>query len=181
MRRDRCKPNRRGGADEIEAWLTEHPEANADLADLQHLKELCRATAAPEPDEAVWTDALRRLATVTPVGRLARRPMPRRSRWVFAGLATAAAAAVLIGTISWLTVRTRPLPDDKVPSLVEAEEPFAVAESDDVNIISMDARDVALLVVGDPPVSGELIFAHGEDIRVKCGTRCPVSGGIARL
>ena len=88
-------------------------------------------------------------------------------------IAAAAVIAVLLSRSWWMqTPSSRPAP---------VEEPFAVAEADDVDILSIDARDVAGLVVGEPPVSGELVFASMDDVHVLECTCCPKSGNIAKL
>ncbi len=79
---------------------------------------------------------------------------------------------------SWWT-ETPPAQPQPLPQV--AEEAFPVAEADEVTIISMDARDIAALVVGEPPVAGDLEFVRADDIRVIKCERCPKSGNVARL
>ena len=77
------------------------------------------------------------------------------------------AAAAILGAV--LLVRSGWMTAPRPPSQPAEEEAYPVAEASDVTIISMDARDVAALVVGEPPVAGELIFAQPADVRViKC-------------
>lgn len=149
--------------------------------DLHRLRELFQSVAAPEPDEAVWSAVLARVhdgIAASPVRRTeprvgaASRAAQRRG-WAVAGLAAAAALLAVLLFRFWAAPPT--------PQPMPAEEPYPVAEADDVEILAIDARDVAGLVVGEPPVSGELIFASLEDVRViecKC---CPKSGNMAKL
>jgi hypothetical protein len=166
------KPNdadRPEGADDLEAWLREHPEAEGDLADLEHLREQCQSTWPVEPDDAAWTQALARINESVPAASPRRRRVPSRLA-IILGLSAAAVLAVV------LLARWR-----QVPTPVSVEEEFPVAEVDDVTIISMDARDIDALVVGEPPVTGELVFAEPADIRVIKCERCPMSGRLAHL
>lgn len=173
MSQERTNPGQRGGADDFEAWLTEHPEADGDLADLRQLRELYQSVRPPEPDDAAWSARLTRIYDAVPALRPERKRSPRP--WgALLGLAAAAAlAAVLLARSWWSGVQ--------VPPSQPAEEPYPVAEADDVTIVSMDARDVAGLVVGEPPVSGELVFAQPADIHVVKCAKCPKSGQVARL
>jgi hypothetical protein len=177
MSHDRDNAERREEADDSARGggaLPPDAEAGAVFADLRCLRELCQAAAPPEPDEAAWT------ATLTRLHDALRAVKPRRHRsprpvWAVAGLAAAAALlAVLLSRPLWMKTPTS-LPQPPV------EEPFPVAEADDVDIIRIDARDVAGLVVGEPPVSGELIFARQEDVRVVECKCCPKSGNLAKL
>ncbi|MHB1422937.1 MAG: hypothetical protein ACYC3I_07045 [Gemmataceae bacterium] len=160
--------------DNLEEWLTEHPEVKEDLDDLPRLRELYQSAPPPQPIESTWNTVRSRLHDSLGRNQSRRRVSPRL-RWSILGL-TAAAAAVLalFLTRSWWTTQAPPPP----PQIVE---PFPVAEADDIAIISMDARDVAALVVGEPPVWGDLEFARPEDIRVIRCERCPHSGRFARL
>jgi hypothetical protein len=196
MSRDRNNPERRGGADDsarerpfafgdgrlppgaegddFETWLSEHPAANDDLADLPRLRELYRSVCPSEPGESSWTATLNGIRDSIPKERTRRKAS---SRWLLlaAGLTTAAAILIvsLLGRSWW---KTGPLPQPIVP-----EEPYPVAEAEDVIIISMDPRDVAALVVGEPPVTGKLVFAQLEDVRVIKCERCPHSGNRPQL
>jgi len=157
--------------DNLEDWLGENPQANDDLADLPHLRELYQSAWPPEPEESAWNDVYSRIHASIGRGR-----SPRRW-WIFAaGSVAAAVLAVLLAHSLWTT--TVPEPATAMQSI---EEPFPVVEPDDVVIICMDARDVAALVVGEPPVGDDLEFARPEDIRVIRCERCPFSGRFARL
>lgn len=158
--------------DNLEAWLREHPEANDDLADLPRLRELYQSVAPPEPGEAAWSAVHARISES--VGRT-RSPRPW---WAIAAGAVAAAIIILLLARTGLNT-TVPIP---APETVQrVEEPFPVVDPDDVTIISMDANDVAALVVGEPPIGDDLEFARPEDIHVIRCERCPFSGRAARL
>jgi hypothetical protein len=163
--------------DNLEAWLREHPEAGDNLADLLRLRELYQSTPPPELDEAVWNAVYSRLSES--IGRV-RSPRP----WwaIAAGAAAAAILAIFLARSLWLLSFPWRGGRGEVSARVQrVEEPFPVAEADDVTILSMDARNVAALVVGEPPVGDDLEFARPEDIRVICCERCPYSGRFARL
>lgn len=174
MSQDQSDLERRRGADDIEVWLTEHPEAHGDLADLQRLSELVQSVCPPEPDEDVWLAARTRIHDAAAAARPERRRSPRPLWAVLSLTAAAVLGGVLLVRSGWMTV---PRPQAQP---VE-EEAYPVAEAEDVTIISMDARDVAALVVGEPPVAGELIFAQPADVRVIKCERCPHSGNVPRL
>jgi hypothetical protein len=142
------------------------------LADLPRLRELCQSLGPPEPDEAAWKAALVRLHDGLAVVVGARRPATRRW-WAVLGLAASAAVLAVVLARSWWSAGTPPPPP--------GEDPYPVAGADDVTILSMDARDVAGLVVGEPPVSGDLEFVRAEDVRVIKCKRCPVSGNRGHL
>jgi hypothetical protein len=159
--------------DNLEAWLTEHPEAKDDLADLSDLRALYQSVSPQAPEEAAWKVVLSRTHE-----SIARVQSPRerspRLRWAIVSFTAAAAlAAVLLTRSLWTTSVPEPMP--------LAEEPFPVVEPEDVIIIAMEARDVPALVVAEPPVRGDLEFARTEDIHVIRCERCPYSGRKARL
>ncbi|MGH7172728.1 MAG: hypothetical protein ACRELF_07330 [Gemmataceae bacterium] len=141
-------------------------------ADLLALRRLSQSVLPPEPEEAAWHAVLARVhASVESQAATGRFSRPL---WGIVGFTAAAAILALLLTRSlWRTSVPAPAP--------RAEEAFPVVEADDVIIVSMDARDVAALVVGEPPISGELAFARPEDIRVIRCERCPHSGRLARL
>jgi hypothetical protein len=196
MTRDRNNPERRGGADDsprerpfafgdgrlppaaegddFDAWLAEHPAAHDDLADVSRLRELFLSVGPSEPEEGAWTAALNGIRAAIPNRRGWRRAPSPWSRLV---LGMAAAAAVLclalIGRSWWLS--------GPLPQPVLMEEPYPVVAAQDVTIISMDPHDVAALVVGEPPVTGELVFAQPDDVRVIKCERCPHSGNLPHL
>jgi hypothetical protein len=156
----------------LEDWLRENPEANDDLADLPQLRELYQSASPPDPEEAAWNAACSRIHAS--IGR-ARAPRPW---WIIASASVAAAIlAVLLARSLWTTSVPVPAP----PARQVVEEPFPVVDSEDVIIISMDARNVAALVVGEPPVGDDLEFARLKDIHVIRCERCPFSGRSARL
>jgi hypothetical protein len=166
--------------DNLDAWLREHPDSNDALADLPRLRELYQSAGPPEPEEAAWNAVHSRI--YESLGRV----RPPRPWWaIAAGVAAAAILAVLLMRSLWTTPPLSPPLQGRgkggAETVQRVEQPFAVAEPDDVVIVSMDARDVAALVVGEPPVGDDLEFARPEDIRVIRCERCPYSGRLARL
>lgn len=166
--------------DNLDAWMREHPEANEDLADLPRLRELYQSAGPLEPSEDAWRMVGSRIHE-----SLSRVRAPRPWWAIALGSAAAAIVAVLLTRPLW----TPPSPlveggggEGKMTAEMQSrEEPFPVVDLDDVTIISMDAHDVAALVVGEPPVGDDLEFARPEDIRVIHCARCPYSGRFARL
>ena len=180
MSRERNQADDRGGDDaERErppAWEDDASPHGSDSEadrDLQRLRELFQAAGAPEPAEATWRGVLARIDDLVPGIRTVRRRRASRPVWAILGLTAAAVLAAVLLARSWWLGGAIPTP--------EPVEPYPVVEADDVNIISMDARDVASLVVGEPPVSGELVFVKLEDVRIIECKRCPKSGNKGRL
>jgi hypothetical protein len=196
MSRDRNNPERRGGADDsarerpfafgdgrlppgaegddFEAWLAEHPTAQDDLADLSRLRDLYQSVWPPEPEENSWTAALHGIRSAIPEVRAWRRGSSPWLRFLLGVTAVAAVLGVVLLGRSWWA--SGPLPQPVV-----TEEPYPVVAAEDVTIISMDPHDVAALVVGEPPVTGELVFAQPDDVRVIKCERCPRSGNLPHL
>src|SRR5215471_8052005 len=61
-----------------------------------------------------------------------------------------------------LVVGRRPVP----PAELRPGSTLPVTDADDVTILSMDAADTDALVVGEPPVSGELVLVGQGDVEV---------------
>jgi hypothetical protein len=157
---------------EFDNWLAGHPGAEDELTDLQGLRGLFHASLPDEPEERVWFSVQRRIHEMLQSPDVAPRRSPRPFWWLLGASAAAALLSVLFQRSLWQA--------DSVPPQLAAEA-YPVAEEDDVTIVSMEARDVAFLVVGQPPVSGDFVFARPEDIQViKCEC-CPISGRTAQL
>lgn len=157
---------------ESEEWLANHPELEGVFADLRSLREQFQSASPPEPSAAVWSATQERIqASLNNLPAEGRRV--RHSYWVVLG---STAAAVFLGFLM-----ARALWWGGGPSQVVAEEPLPVVDPADITIVSMDARDITNLVVGEPPISGELVFARPDDIKVIHCTCCPISGQTARL
>lgn len=179
MSRERDEADHRSGDDaERErpaAWddgASPHGSEGEADRDLQRLRELFLSAGTPEPTDAAWRAVQARIDNLIPGVRTARRRTPRPV-WALLGLTAAAALAGILLTRSWW--------GGGAISTPEPMEPYPVVAADDVDIISMDARDVACLVVGEPPVSGELVFVKLEDVRVIECKRCPKCGNKGRL
>jgi hypothetical protein len=166
------------GAEEGEAWLTQHPEVFGEHGDLPRLRELWQSAPPLEPADAAWTATRARIEASLPGRpRVLRRRWPL---WASAGALLAAAAAVVAVMLSRPGGEGLPKPSLAQPTTA-IEGPFAVAEAEEVHIVSMDPRDVAALVVGEPPIADEFVFAAPADVKVIKVEPCPVSGRRASL
>jgi hypothetical protein len=157
------------GRARVEAWLADHPDARDALTGQQrlsrHNRKLWKASAPLSPSEGSWARVFGRVQDVldAPV-RPARSAPPRSRRWLrraVAVLSTAAAAAVAL----YLT-NPGPAPVT-LPGPPPAVEPLAAATDADIDIISLDDRDAAALVVGKPPLSGTVVLAAHGDVTLK--------------
>lgn len=147
----------------VEDWLAGHPEERALVESLRNLDQLCRETAPPEPSAEVWASVLARVGDAASAP-----PQPPRPRRRVAGLAWIALALGATAATLLLSVDLTPTPPvDSQPNGAElARRPLAFMTDEDVEIISMDAGDTNLLVVGDPPHKGAIVMAGADDVIV---------------
>jgi len=143
---------------QVEAWLRDRPGAGAEVEALRGLKRVWQTLPAPEPAPEAWNTTLARIEARLP--RPGVRPRPSRGRWMaWTWVLSTSAAAVL------LVVLSRLFWPGLLPLGGEGEEvPFPVTAGSEVVIISMDANDVAALVVGHPPVQGEIVLTSHDEI-----------------
>jgi hypothetical protein len=144
----------------VEDWLAAHPDDLAFVESLRDLDQVWLDTAPPEPREDTWAPVLAR------IGDAASKPAHRGRRvagfaWIALALgATAATLAISIGL-------TRTPPEGSPPTAPEvARQTLPFATEDDVEIISMEADDAKVLVVGDPPHRGAIVMASAKDVTV---------------
>ena len=139
----------------VEAWLSVHPDAAAEIDGQHRLARLWRDNPPPEPGPGAWAATLARVEARLPVPVQRPRRLPR-ALWLCAGAAAAVLAAVLVG---------RAFLPGTLPK-VEKVDPLPVVEPGDVTIISMDARDAGALVVAVPPIQQPLLVAGQDDVSV---------------
>ena len=137
-------------ASRVEAYLAEHPEARAEVAEQRRLERLWDRTTPAEPGRAAWQRTLDRILAGP------RRTQPRSRRWTFFVAAVVAAAAV--GLVLW-TGMSRP----RSPAPVD---PLPVAQSSDIEIVRIDGDDVGAIVVGRLPLVGVLELANAGEIEI---------------
>jgi hypothetical protein len=131
---------------QIEAWLVEHPRCAAEVEASRRLMRLWDSTAPNTPAPPLWDAALDRIQARLPSSpRMPGTPNPWRTR-----IGWGVAAALVLVMLS------RPL--------WEVPASFPVATSQDVTILSMDARDTGSLVVGHPPILGPIDLANHGDV-----------------
>jgi anti-sigma factor RsiW len=134
--------------------LADNPDAAAEVDELRRFDRLFEQCPPAEPSEEAWDALLGRIET-----GIANPPAPiRRWRaWLASIVATAAAALAVV----FLT------PPKPVEPIRQAEPPYEVAASNDVEIISVDTADLAALVVGEPPLREPLVLAALNEVDVK--------------
>jgi hypothetical protein len=152
----------------VEDWLADHPEG-AELLDAQESVgpgnvELWQAVQPPTPSDGQWADAYNGIETRTPFPT-----RPSRAGWLgsLGLLATAATVLILVSTADRAD---RPLaPDVACPVLTppgESDEPpYAMAQADDVRILSLPEAAASLLLVGEHPLGNSLLtLARADEI-----------------
>jgi hypothetical protein len=150
----------------IEDWLADHPDAAAELQAQHHLAGLWKLSTALEPAESSWAGVWDRVnaAFLPPKGKRSGGVLPRRLGWV--GLFLAGVAAALLVALNLPRPRTGGLTPLRSPPPARDVEPFPVVTTDDVEIIRVDGQDTKHLVVGKPPVTGELKLVGPDDVAI---------------
>jgi hypothetical protein len=162
---------------EVEAWLSEHPDVAAELHAHRRLERLWRRTAPDSPTPARWS-----LVRLNIFAGLADRSAAVKSpsRWWIVPLALGTVAAgtllalVLFRDYLPLTHTDRStsaspigevgIPKDDKESKPEKVEAFKVLSDDEVEIITMDLRDIDALVIGLPPLLGNLVLLSEDEV-----------------
>jgi anti-sigma factor RsiW len=143
----------------VESWLTDHPEARAEVEAQCRIGRAWQSTRPHEPDAGTWAAALENIRArleVTPLSSRRRLPL----RWLV-GL-----AAGILAVIS-VFLALRPSPPGSLVALgeVDRNEPFQAASADDVEITSLaDADSDHVLLVGFAPVRGPMLLASEGEI-----------------
>jgi hypothetical protein len=155
--------------EQVERWLARHPEAAAELAVQAQLRRLCQETAPADPGDTAWDGVrVRILAGLSePAAEPARRSAGRLLGWLAGGLGTAAA-------VLWLALTLWPRSEGPAPvagpepkqAKAPAVEPLAVATEDEVEIVEVQGSAADTLVVGTPPVQGDLVLVEKGDVSV---------------
>ncbi len=154
----------------IESWLSDHPEAAAEVDAQRSLARLYEENPPSAPTEEKWRVVL------AEVEREVNKPRPQPARpprrWprylLNAGYASALVAACVLLTVALWS--PPPAPRSTEPSkngpIAGAEAPLVIASSDDIRILSMDDADRNALIVGDPPVRANLELLGPDEIKI---------------
>jgi hypothetical protein len=90
------------------------------------------------------------------------RPRPWSARFILGlALPLVGAASIFLALFLNPPVGPKPVSPDGTPL-----RPFPVASAEDVEIISINAADLAALVVGQPPVTRPLVLASAGDVTI---------------
>jgi hypothetical protein len=152
----------------VEDWLAEHPEA-AEVLDAQESVgpgnvELWQSVQPPTPSEAQWADAYNGIESRAPFPA-----RPSRAGWLgsFGLLATAATVLFLVSTGE---PPERPIAPEvarpgHAPAVELDEPPYAMAQADEVRILSLPEAAATLLLVGEHPLGTSLLtLARADEI-----------------
>ena len=138
-----------------EALLRRHAEADAEVQSLRRLDALWRQTAASEPSAAAWDKTLQEIESRLAAPKPTRAGLPTMR--ILGGIAAASVIGLLLARSFWPTPIAVTDSDD---------EPYPVATADEIVIISMDPRNEHNLVIGLPPVHGDLVLADSDDVEL---------------
>jgi hypothetical protein len=156
---------------EVDAWLLTHPEARQELAAQKLLARKNQAfwnkVAAPQPSEAQWDSVFGNICAAVQTAQpnyRTKKATPWRN-WALAGTGLAAAALLAVNFMG----NSRPSPQSggNNDAVLIAEEPWAVAATDDVNIISIQGDDGWIVVIGVPPLPGVMEMTTVGDVKLE--------------
>jgi anti-sigma factor RsiW len=147
-------------AERVGAWLAGHPEARVEVDAHRRLSDLWQAGGAPEPTAAAWAAVRGRIDRGLRVPVVRRRVLRRHALWVGLALAATATAATVALMLPNRPTQLIPLP------AAGAEEPYPVAGSDEVTIISIE-RNRLTPVVGLPPLREPLALLAADEVKVE--------------
>jgi anti-sigma factor RsiW len=153
----------------VEAWLEEHPEARGALEGQMRLsrrnRKLWKVISPLAPSEGNWARVFGRVQDVldSPIRPAPPRPARRRLPYIAAAIATAAA---LMLAIYLQPPASGPQADVSADNGTDVEV-LALADDADVDIVSIDDRDSAALVIGQPPLAGTVVLAAVGDVELK--------------
>jgi anti-sigma factor RsiW len=176
-------------ARQVEAWLADHPEAVDDAEALRRVVGLFRDHAIEGPSPDAWQATLAGIQAglTTPAGALKQPRSPKPPTWrlrLILGLTAAAAVlgGVVVAGLKWPRATTPEVVKVGIewPPGDDNDEPFAVVNASDINIISMQADDADRLVM-DQPLLGTVEFVASEDIEVVKVMPDPEEGNMSRL
>jgi hypothetical protein len=161
---------------ELDTWLSRHPEMTAELLAHKRLARLWRRAAPESPTDARWS-LLRYSIFARIADRATNLTKPRRWWILPIALGAVAASSVLAFVIFrdhlpffndakqrsvQQSPQVGPIDDhDSTPPKIEVLE---VLSADEVEIITMDLRDSHALVVGEPPIRGDLVLLTEDEI-----------------
>jgi hypothetical protein len=145
----------------VRDWLAAHPDFTDDLAMQVHFSpanvSFWQSVTPAEPSEAAWADVAWRIQEAVEAEQ--HRPPPRRAfPWwsTLTGLGLAAGLALALLVPSPRRSLSRPTAADA--------EAWTLAESQDVEILSLRSDDANLLVVGRMPLAGPLELATVDEL-----------------
>jgi len=139
--------------DRVENWLADHPEARDELETQESLGprncEFWKAVEPPSASPGQWSNVRNAVTSANPA-----RPSRPWLRWFGVAGLLATAASLLVLSFPDRAAIDPPVVRDNSPSISDAVEPIAMANSDEVQIISLPESAAKFLVVGEHPLSG---------------------------
>jgi anti-sigma factor RsiW len=166
---------------QVEAWLAEHPEFNAEASDQVSLTpanmEFWESVAPPAPAAGAWNRVLNRIESecVASASTNSRHARGRSIWYVAPALALASmAAGIIVAVVAFnqLGQVQTPLaapPQPNRPPIVQADDdgPFRVAATEEVEFHQLPENAAALVAVGRHPMDDiTLVLAQLSDVEV---------------
>jgi anti-sigma factor RsiW len=152
----------------VEAWLEAHPEALEQCAEQKKLQQLWLETTPAEPTPSAWARC-RAGIDAKRIPQQNRTPRGRRSWIALSALAASVILVVGIGFGIWRVWQADPhnhAPVAVAPHHQDDDEVLEVAQSHEITILRVEGADTESLVVGTPPLEGELELAGPGEVRV---------------
>ncbi len=164
---------------ELEAWLTRHPELSEELEDHKRLGRLWRSTAPESPAPSRWSQLHKNIISAFNAGS-DRTAFVRRSHrwWLLPIIVGACAASGLLAFVilykSGIVSFEKPISHNQIRQVGKASiefdptaderEVMEVLSDDEVEIITMDLRDSHAIIVGAPPLTGDLALLAPDEV-----------------
>lgn len=194
--------------EQVECWLSHHPEALAELNGQREIARLMSATSPELPSAGVWKPVWAGVEIQRPV----KTTRWRAAMWLAGMMAIGSAAAGVFLAIGgggvWFDVLpeapgpsvalpasgkslVQQKPDLKAPVETVAKlfvshedrplgkmDVLPVATADEIEILRISGGDTGTLLVGRPPLAGTIVLLQPHEVEVKLPANDPAGPGV---